>query len=86
MAVTSKTSRVEFRLSENDKRIIELAANYNKQSLSSYIISVIIKQAQLDLARNETITLNNQERDALLKALENPEAPNQALIDLFKLE
>lgn len=40
-----KTNRINIRLSEEDKKILELAAKKNRQSLSSYIISAAIKQA-----------------------------------------
>ena len=83
MAIQSKTNRIDIRLSDQDKAAIELAAKYNRQSISSYIISVVIKQAQLDLYKNETIVLSNKERDLLLRSLENPEEPNESLKALF---
>ena len=40
-----KTNRINIRLSEEDKKLLEVAAKKNRQSLSSYIISAAIKQA-----------------------------------------
>ena len=40
-----KTNRINIRLSEEDKKLLEAAAKKNRQSLSSYIISAAIKQA-----------------------------------------
>ena len=85
MSITIKTNRIDIRLADEDKKIIEMAAKYNRQSISSYIISVVIRQAEMDLLKNETITLSNKERDIFLSALENPPTPNEALINLLKL-
>lgn len=84
MAVLTKTNRIDIRLSDDDKKLIEKAANCSRQSVSSYIISVIIKQAQLDLKEYETITLSNQDRDFVLNLLESPGEPNEALKSLFR--
>ena len=84
MAVAIKEKRIEFRVPDEAKRIIEDAARLSNVSLSSYILSVTLKQARLDLSQNETIILNNQERDALMDALSKPAQPNEALKELFK--
>lgn len=84
MAITVKEERIEFRVPKQTKKTIESAAKLANISVSSYIINVVLKQAKYDLEQNEIITLNNMERDNLMKALSNPPAPNQALKDLFK--
>ena len=45
MAQIYKTNRINIRLSNEDKELLEAAAKKNRQSLSSYIISAAIKQA-----------------------------------------
>ena len=84
MAVLTKNNRIDIRLSDEDKRLIEKAASCSRQSISSYIISVIIKQAELDLKEYETLVLSNQDRDFILNLLDNPGEPNEALKSLFK--
>lgn len=84
MAVAIKEKRIEFRLPDEAKKTIEDAAKLSNISLSSYILSVVLKQAKLDLEQNEVITLNNKERDSLMKALANPPKPNDELKGLFK--
>ncbi len=84
MAVLTKTNRIDIRLTDEDKKLIEKAASCSRQSVSSYIISVIVKQAELDLKEYETITLSNQDRDFVLSLLDNPCEPNEALKSLFK--
>ena len=84
MAVAIKEKRIEFRVPDEAKKTIEDAAKLSNISLSSYILSVVLKQAKLDLEQNEMITLNNKERDNLMNALANPPMPNEALKDLFR--
>ena len=84
MAIAIKEKRIEFRVPDEAKKTIEDAARLSNISVSSYILSVALKQAKLDLEQNEIITLNNAERDSLMRALECPPKPNEALRSLFK--
>ena len=84
MAVITKNNRIDIRLNDSDKQLIEKAASFNRQSISSYIVSVVIKQAQIDIVENETILLSNEDRDFVLNLLDNPGEPNEALKSLFK--
>ena len=84
MAVAVKDSRVDFRVSDVQKSLLERAAEIKHLSLSSYILSASIKQAELDIAENEMLILSNRDRDLVMSALENPPEPNEALKGLFK--
>lgn len=84
MAVAVKDSRVDFRVSDVQKTLLERAAEIKHLSLSSYILSSSIKQAELDIAENEMLILSNKDRDLVMSALENPPEPNEALKGLFK--
>lgn len=84
MAVAYKDSRINLRTSLDDKSLLERAASLRHLSLSSYIIATSIRQAQLDLAEQETLLVSNSERDMIMKALENPPKPNAALRKLFR--
>ena len=84
MAVAVKDSRVDFRVSDVQKSLLERAAEIKHLSLSSYILSSSIKQAELDIAQNEMLILSNKDRDLVMSALENPPEPNEALKGLFK--
>ena len=78
----AKEKYIELLVSDGTKKIIEEAATLSNVSISSYILNAVLKQARLDLAQNETIVLNNQERDALINALSKPAEPNEALKNL----
>lgn len=84
MAVAVKDSRVDFRVSDVQKSLLERAAEIKHLSLSSYILSASIKQAELDIAENEMLILSNRDRDLVMSALENPPEPNEALKGMFK--
>lgn len=84
MAVAVKDSRVDFRVSDIQKTLLERAAEIKHVSLSSYILSSSIKQAELDIAENEMLILSNRDRDLVMSVLENPPEPNEALKGLFK--
>ena len=84
MAVAYKDSRINLRTSLDDKSLLEKAASLRHLTLSSYIIATSLRQAQIDLAEQETLLVSNSERDKIMKALENPPAPNSALRKLFK--
>ena len=84
MAVAVKDSRVDFRVSDVQKTLLERAAEIKHLSLSSYILSSSIKQAEQDIAENEMLILSNRDRDLVMSALENPPEPNEALKGMFK--
>ena len=84
MAVAVKDSRVDLRVLDVQKSLLERAAEIKHLSLSSYILSSSIKQAELDIAENEMLILSNRDRDLVMSALENPPEPNEALKGMFK--
>lgn len=84
MSVAIKDERIDFRASLNQKAILERAAEIKHVSLSSYVLTSSLKQAQIDLAENEMLVLSNRDRDFVMSLLENSPEPNEALKGLFK--
>ena len=85
MAVSiAKLDRIDLRTNSEEKNFLERAAQINHLSLSSYIITTCLKQAKLDLEKEETMILSNKDRDLVMSALSNPPEPNDALKGLFK--
>ena len=84
MAVAYKDERIDFRANANQKTILERAAEIKHVSLSSYVLTSSLKQAQIDLAENEMLILSNKDRDIIMKLLNNPPEPNEALKGLFQ--
>lgn len=84
MSVALKNVRIDLRASTHQKSILERASDLKNISLSSYILSTALKQAQIDLAENEILVLSNRDRDLMMAALDNPPEPNEALKRLFQ--
>ena len=84
MAIAHKDERIDFRANINQKTILERAAEIKHVSLSSYVLTSSLKQAQIDLAENETLLLSNKDRDFIINLLDNPPEPNEALKELFR--
>ncbi len=84
MAVALKDERIDFRANSNQKTLLERAAELKHVSLSSYVLTSSLKQAQIDIAENEVLVLSNCDRDLIMSALENPTEPNEALKGLFR--
>lgn len=84
MAVALKDVRIDLRANSNQKSLLERAAELKHISLSSYILSTSLNQAQLDLSENETLVLSNRDRDLVMNLLDTPPEPNEALRELFK--
>ena len=84
MAVQTKNTRIDIRLNPQDKATLEAAAALKRTSVSSYILSVAIDAAKLDIEKEEIVILNAKQRDTILSLLENPPKPVEALRRLFK--
>ena len=84
MAIAYKDERIDFRANINQKTILERAAEIKHVSLSSYVLTSSLKQAQIDLEENETLQLSNKDRDFVMNLLDNPPEPNEALKELFR--
>ena len=84
MAIQVKNSRIDIRLDPKDKETLEYAASLKRISLSSYILSAAIEMARKDIEKEGAVILSNQQRDELLKLLDNPPELTEALRKLFQ--
>ena len=84
MAVSLKNNRIDLRVDDQNKETLEKAAQIKNLSLTAYITSVCLNQAQLDIRENETLHLYGKDRDLVYELLENTPEPNEALKGLFK--
>jgi len=72
-------SRLELRISANDKRYVNRAAELQGEAVSSFARSVLVNEARRIVESEQTATLSAAESRRFLKALERPFAPNAAL-------
>ena len=84
MAISIKNNRIDLRIDDKNKEMLEKEAQLKNLSLTAYITSTSLNQAKLDIQENETLTLSIRERDFVYELLENTPEPNDALKDLFK--
>lgn len=81
----SESARINLRTSLEVKNLIERAAAMTGATVSSFMLQNASEMARRVLGQQEIITLSDRDRDAFLKALDNPPEPTQALIDLMRL-
>lgn len=70
--IETKNSRIELRVTPEQKKILERAASLKGISLTAYTLSHILEIAQQDINKHEKLILSNRDRDLFLSALENP--------------
>jgi len=74
-----KSTRVEARLNPEQKRRIEHAAGLKGTSISEFIVSSADDAAVRAIEQHEVWALTGKDREAFVKALVRPPAPNRRL-------
>ena len=77
--MADRSARIEMRLSEEQKDLLEQAAAIKGQDLTSFALGVLLEEASGVLKEHEIRTLTLRDMRALFKLLEKPPAPNPAL-------
>ena len=67
-----KNSRIDLRITKEQKAILEQAASIKGVSLSAYTLLHLLPLAQKEIEDREKLTLSNRDRDKFLAAIENP--------------
>lgn len=80
----TESARINLRTSPQAKALIERAAAIMGSTVSGFMLQNAYEAALRLVAQQDVITLSDHDRDAFLKALENPPEPTQALIDLMR--
>ena len=78
-ATKAKKSRLDIRIDQEQKELLERAASLRGLSLSSYLLSNSIEAAIKDIESHEKLVLSDNDRDLFLSLMENPPEPNEAL-------
>ena len=69
---TAKDSRIDLRVTGEQKALLEQAASIKGVSLSAYTLLHLLPLARQDIENQEKLTLSNRDRDLFLSALNNP--------------
>ncbi len=79
MATVSEETPMEFRLSADEKGLVEQAADLSGQPVASFVAGAVLDAARKLLDEHCIIRLSNRDRDRLFELLENPPEPNERL-------
>jgi uncharacterized protein (DUF1778 family) len=71
---SAKDNRIDLRVTQEQKALLEQAASLKGVSLSAYTILHLLPVAQQDIAAQERLTLSDRDRDLLMASLDNPPA------------
>ena len=72
-----KTSRLDIRLTEEQRDLIERAAALTGSTLTQWTAQHLLEAARLDIEKETTLRLDAQSFEAFIRALEEP-APDAA--------
>ena len=82
---TLALERFSLRLSVEDKRLLQYAAQHTGVSLERFIREVALREAKKVIEREKVVTLTAQESKELLEAFDRPFAPNVMLQEAMDL-
>ncbi len=78
-ASVTKSERVNLRLNETAKRRIEQAASFEGKTVSGFIVSSALENAEKAIQKRETMALDRRDAKRFFDAIVNPPAPNDKL-------
>lgn len=71
-SATSKTSRIDIRMSDEQRALIDKAAAVKGSTVSQWVLSHLVHDAERDILEESTIRLSSKSYDNFLKALDRP--------------
>lgn len=74
-----RTERFEFRLTPAQKAILTRAAELDDATVSQFVVRAAVRVAKRKLLEEQPLLLSERDRAALVNALLDPPAPNEAL-------
>lgn len=74
-----KKQRIDLRLNEDDKHMIEEAAAMSNQSISQFMVSTASERAAEVIDQHRRLLLNEESWNLVMDAITNPPAPNDRL-------
>jgi uncharacterized protein (DUF1778 family) len=78
-AASSRTARLEARVTPEQKALIERAAAYEGRSVSDFLLQRAQEAARTVIEEHEVVRLSSSQSKAFVEALLRPPAPNDAL-------
>jgi uncharacterized protein (DUF1778 family) len=80
-----KEQRLEARVTREQKRLIERAAELRGTTVTEFLVASAQQAAAETIRNHQVLVLRNEARDVFINALLNPPAPNKALRSAARL-
>lgn len=80
----AKMKRIDLRITQEVKILIERAAQLKHTTVSAYMLESAMQRASAEIDTLERLHLQGADWDNFYSALVNPPEPNRALINLMK--
>ena len=71
-ASSAKDCRIDLRVTQEQKELLERAASLKGISLSAYTLFHLLPAAKQDIDVHERLVLSNRDRDLFMSVMENP--------------
>lgn len=82
-AAETKNDRLQVRLDAESKSVLQRAASYRHKTVSQFVLTTALEEAEKVIRENEVVTLSNADWKVFYDALTNPAEPNAALRKAF---
>lgn len=79
MPAKTHTTRLDVRLAEPHKKLIERAAGLMGQTVTTFTVATLLREAEDVVYRFGMLHLSDRDRDAFVKALDKAPAPSARL-------
>ncbi len=74
-----RDKRLDARVTAEEKRLFERAAALTGHTTTGFVVSSVLEAARRVIREHERMQLSARDREAVVAALLNPQAPNEAL-------
>ncbi|KNC11086.1 toxin-antitoxin system, antitoxin component [Klebsiella sp. RIT-PI-d] len=74
-----KKQRIDLRLSDDDKNMIEEAAVLTNQTITQFMLHSASERASQVIEQHRRMVLNNESWERVMDALSHPPVPNEKL-------
>jgi uncharacterized protein (DUF1778 family) len=79
MTTANTPARLEARLSQETKALVQKAADLEGRTLTDFVISSVQAAAYKVIEQHQTLKLSLEDSEAFVNAVLNPPQPNEAL-------
>ena len=83
-AAPNKNERINLRLKSRAKSLIERAANFEGKTVSHFILTSALEQAEKTVQKHEAVTLNAKNSRIFFEALAAPVRFNRKMAAILK--